>query len=74
MNWRERVFWEEGGPELASLSAPTYMGLSPTLMGGGMLVYSNAEWERLELAGRAEIEGFGVYLVHWQPWPSCVCS
>ena len=45
MNCRERVFWEDGGP-LAILSAPIYIGLSPTLMGDGMLVYSNAAHER----------------------------
>ena len=58
MNWRERVFWEEGGPEPApTLSAPMYMGLSPTLMGGGMLVYSKAEKkQRLQLAGTVLVE------------------
>lgn len=43
MNWRDRVFWEEGGLEdVGTLSAAKYMGLCPTLIGGGMLVYSKA--------------------------------
>ena len=41
---------EEGGPEEpGTWSDPTYMGLSPTLMGGGMLVYSKAAGMRTKI-------------------------
>ena len=51
MNWRERVLEEEGGPEEpGTWSDPTYMGLSPTLMGGGMLAYSKAAGMRTKIS------------------------
>lgn len=70
------MFWEEGGPEeVGTLSAATYMGLSPMFTGGGMLVYSNAGGKE-EMC--AVIKWYGelltMYLVHWLLPSSSSCS
>lgn len=56
MNWRDMVLVAEVELEPGTLSAATYIGLSPTLTGGGMLLYSKAgqgeEWHVGREGGR----------------------